>query len=79
MCSVKIERAVNGYEVCLTDPKIAAENAKPNGKWRDPEREFVFDDIEGVLDFLEKNLDKALPMDDYESSFDMAANEEADD
>ncbi len=71
MASVRIERAANGYEVCVTDPEIVAANrkAKTEGPWRDPEREYVFKTLKEVLDFLDKNLDKALPADEFDSSF----------
>jgi hypothetical protein len=75
-CSVKIERAANGFEVCLRDPEIVKANAKADlskgGKWRDPEREYVFTTIDEVLKFLGKHLDKALPADDYDTAFDKA-------
>lgn len=76
---IRIERAVNGYEVEMTDPKIAAENRKPNSRWKDPEVCFVFKTVEEVLGFLKSNLDKALPMDEYETSFDAALKESEDD
>lgn len=80
---VRIDRKANGYSVCVTDPAIvAANNARDSSKgpykpWRDPERSYVFKDITEVLEFLKKNLDKALPKDDpadsFESAFDKAA------
>lgn len=77
--SVRIERMANGYSVCVRDPKIIAANAKPNSRYRDPEREYVFKTCEQVLAFLDKNLDKALPLDDpdptFDSSWDKAAKE----
>ena len=78
-CVIRIERAVNGYEVEMTDPKIRAENMKPNTKWRDPEVSFVFKTVKEVTDFLVANLDKALPMDEYETSFTKALKEGDDD
>jgi hypothetical protein len=39
----------------------------------------VFTDVKSVLSFLEKNLDKALPADEYETSFDAAVAEDDDD
>ncbi len=69
----RIEKAVNGYTVCLQDPEIRKSNAKPNSKWRDPSREYVFRTVKEVMAFLEKNLDKALVADEYSSSFDTAA------
>lgn len=75
-CVAKIEKAANGYEVEMTDPKIAAANAKPGARWRDPEVSFVFKTVEEVLGFLKTNLDKAVPIDEYGTSFDAAAKEE---
>lgn len=69
--SCRVERMTNGYSVRLTDPKIQKANDNPNrkGSWRDPSREFVFTDIDKVLEFLKKNLNKALPQDDFDSAF----------
>ena len=78
-CVIRIERAVNGYEVEMTDPKIRAANQKANSRWRDPEVSFVFKTVEEVTKFLTSNLDKALPMDEYETSFDAAVTESEDD
>lgn len=78
----KIERLANGYEVEITDPKIVAANKKSTGLskgWKDPKVCYAFKTIKEVLAFLEKNLDKALPLDEYESSFDMAAKNEEED
>jgi len=76
-CKVYIERKQNGYEVEIHDPKIVEQNRDPSSKrpWRDPKRSYVFKSVKEVLDFLNKNLDKALPMDEYSSSFDKAAGE----
>jgi hypothetical protein len=72
---IRIERLTNGYEVTVRDPKIVAANNKPDSKYRNPTREYVFTDVKSVLAFLEKNLDKALPADDFASSFDAAVAE----
>lgn len=73
----KIERLANGYEVEVTDPKIAEANKKSKmGGWKDPKVSYAFKTTKEVLTFLEKNLDKALPLDEYESSFDVAAKDE---
>jgi len=69
----RIEKAVNGYTVCLQDPKIREANGKANSKWKDPNREYVFRTVKEVMTFLEKNLDKALVADEYSSSFDTAS------
>lgn len=82
---VRIERASNGYTVCVTDPKIVAANRKRDSSkgdytpYKNPQREYIFDDIKKVLSFLEKNLNKALPVDDYTSSFDEAVAAVGDD
>ena len=78
--SVRIERAANGYTVEMKDPKIVAENNKKSDKmeptvWKDPCKEYVFSDFKSMMMFLEKNLDKALPMDEYDSSFETAVKE----
>ena len=80
-CRVVIERIANGYEVEVTDPKLAKQNEGKSmlGAYKSPMREYAFKSIEEVLTFLEKNLDKALPADEYDSSFDEAAAEEEDD
>jgi hypothetical protein len=75
----RIERAKNGYTVSMRDPKVVAENNRPKksnepSSWRDPNVEYVFKDIEGVLKFLKANLDKALPMDEFGSTFDTEAS-----
>lgn len=83
--SARIKRLTNGYMICVTDPKIVkANNARdfssPNTKpWRNPDREFVFKDIDEVMAWLKANLDKALPEDDYVSAFDAAVMEEDND
>lgn len=72
---VRIERLTNGYEVTVRDPKVVEKNSKPGSQYRSPIREYVFTDVKSVLAFLEKNLDKALPADDFASSFDAAVAE----
>lgn len=80
-CTIRIERAANGFEVEMTDPKIAAENKKtgPDKPWKDPCVSYVFKTSAEVVSFLQKNLEKAIPMDEYSSSFDAALEEEDDD
>ena len=80
---VRIERATNGYTVSMRDPKIEAANRKRSMKsdydtpYVDPNRTYVFSDIDAVMTFLKANLDTALPKDDYSSAFDeMAADED---
>lgn len=79
MSSIRIERAQNGFTVCMDDPKIAAKNQKSDGPWVDPEVEFVFDDEAEVIAFITKNLDKIIPAkkNDFASSFDAAVKESA--
>lgn len=79
---IRIEKTISGYELRLRDPEIVQankdrdKNASKNGgvypDWKDPCREFVLKDKKALLAFLDKNIDKALPADDYESSFDAA-------
>ena len=78
MNSIRIERAQNGFVVCMDDPAIAKQNRESDGPWKDPMQQFVFDDKDGVLKFLTKNLDKIVPddEDDYDSSFDAAVKED---
>lgn len=82
---IKIERLKNGFEVEMTDPEIVAANRKPSkgnnpSPWKDPNVGYAFKTAAEVCKFLEANLDKALPMDEFESSFDeAAATEEEDD
>jgi hypothetical protein len=77
MNSIRIERAQNGFTVCMDDPAIVAKNNKSDGPWLDPEVEFVFDDEAEVIAFITKNLDKIIPTkkDDFASSFDAAVEE----
>lgn len=83
-CIVKIEKMKNGFEVEMTDPEIVKANRKPSKgnspmPYKDPNVAYVFKTSEEVLAFLKANLDKAIPADDYESSFDEAAATEEDD
>lgn len=75
-----IERLANGYEVEVTDPAIVKANRNSDMKtpWRDPKVCYAFKTVQEVMKFLEKNLDKALPLDDYSSSFNAAVQETAD-
>lgn len=72
MCCIRLARAQNGYTVTVRDPKIAVENRKPNSKWTDPDREFVFEDLAGALRFIEKVADVALPEEQHTTVFDKA-------
>ena len=77
-CRVVIERVANGYEVEVTDPKVHKKNMG-DGPYNVATKEYVFNTVDEVLTFLTKNLDKALPADEYDSSFDEALTEEDDD
>lgn len=79
-CVIRIERLANGYEVEITDPAIVKANQSRQGSkpWRNPKINYAFKTVEEVLAFLSKNLEKALPMDDYSTSFDAAAGDSAD-
>lgn len=75
-CTIRIERLANGYEVEITDPAIAKANSSAKvGAWRDPNIGYAFKTSKEVMAFLSKNLEKALPQDDYTTSFDKAASE----
>lgn len=81
-CTIRIERLQNGYNVRITDPEIAKKNeARDKGKdgccepWSDPQVSYAFSTSEEVLGFLKTNIDKALPVDEYSSTFDKAAKE----
>lgn len=81
MNSIRIERAENGFLVCMEDPAIVAKNRKSDGPYTNPERQFVFDDEDGVIAFITRNLDKIIPdkKDEYTTSFEMAAKEDEED
>jgi hypothetical protein len=72
----EIERVENGFEVCVTDPAICKANAKPNARYQDPEKEYVFPTLEKALKWIKANADTlcAMPEDD-KSSFTAAWNE----
>jgi hypothetical protein len=76
----RIEKMRNGYEVELRDPAIVKANSAPSKKgeytpYRDPCVSYVFGSVDEVLKFLKKNLEKALPDDEYDSAFDEAAKD----
>lgn len=75
---VRIEKLNNGYEVEIRDQKQAAKNGKP-GPYHDPWCSYAFKTTVEVCKFLEKNLDKAVPADDFSSSFDAAIAADEDD
>lgn len=81
----RIERAANGFTVTLRDPEIVKQNRASDGPskrpmpYRDPNVSYVFDSVEKVLTFLEKSLAKALPLDEYTTTFTKALKETDDD
>ena len=72
--SVSIKRAVNGYVVCFSDPEVVASNQK-NDKYESADVEMVFSDVDAVLKFLSKNLEKLVQEDEYDSAFVKALKE----
>jgi len=63
---ISISRAANGFKVCVKDPAIVELNEKSDGKWMDPEREYLFDgpkSMDAALDFIKRIAPKALPKD----------------
>ncbi len=85
-CNIRIQRLQNGYTVRMTDPDIVKKNNERNkGKdsccvpWQDPDVTYAFDTKEKVAKFVVDNIDKALPDDEYSSTFDKAAKEAIDD
>ena len=49
-----------------------AANEQPNSRYKDADREFVFDELAKALSFVEKVIDVALPKEEHTSSFDKA-------
>lgn len=81
-CNIRIERTQNGFLVSMTDPAIAKANDTRNkgsdgccSPWQDPNVKYSFEDKQGVVDFITSNIDKALPVDEYSSTFDKAAKD----
>lgn len=79
-CNIRIERLQNGYTVRITDPEIVKKNNKRNESkdgcctpWQDPQVTYTFDTKDKVAKFVIENIDKALPEDEYSSTFDKAA------
>lgn len=78
-CTIRIERLQNGYTVRMTDPEIRKKNHerdKGDGccspAWEDPDVSYAFTTKEEAIKFITENIDKALPEDEYSSSFDKA-------
>jgi hypothetical protein len=81
-CTIRIERLQNGFTVRVTDPKIVKQNDERNkggdsccAPWQDPEVKYAFTTKEEVIAFITENLDKALPVDEYSSTFDKAVKD----
>lgn len=72
----RIERHANGFTVSMRDPEIEKRNNKGKGGWRDPWRSFVFTDIKKLTEFLTENLEKALPADEFDTSYAKALKED---
>lgn len=80
-CIARISKHRNGYEISITDPKIVEANRKrdnakkdaPYVPWRDPQVSYVFKSVKELVTFLTDNLEKAVPTDEFSSSFDKAA------
>jgi len=77
---VRIERAKNGFTVEMRDPKIDEQNRKGENEggsteYRSPFVSYVFESTEAVLEFLGENLEKAMPLDEFETSFEEASKE----
>jgi hypothetical protein len=69
-CICNIEKLANGFEVSLRDPAKAKKNDSKNSIYEDPMVSYAFNDMEGMLDFLRGNLQKAADGDDeYSSAF----------
>lgn len=75
---LKIEKLENGYEVEVKDPKVVAENEKPNkGKtlaaWQDPWKAYAFTTDKEVIEFIKRHL-ASLPKSSHDQ-FNEAADE----
>jgi hypothetical protein len=75
MSYIRIEREGDRYEVCVTNPEVEKANRTEKGGWTDPNEEYQFDTWDQVKTFLDKVVDKALPVDEYSSAFSKAAKE----
>jgi hypothetical protein len=68
--------------VRITDPDIVKQNNKRDTKgdgccspWKDPQVSYAFSTSKEVIDFIKGNIDKALPVDEFSSTFDKAAKD----
>lgn len=76
-CRISIKREGDGFEVCVTDPEIVKTNNSGKGSWQKPETEYAFDTWDQTKTFLDKVVDKALPVTEYNRAFAQAAKEAA--
>lgn len=76
-CRICIEREGEGFEVCVTDPEIVKANSTGKSPWQKPETEYEFDSWDQVKTFLDKIVDKALPVTEFNRAFAQAAKEAA--
>jgi hypothetical protein len=92
-CDIRIQRHQNGYTVRITDPAIVKANKArdeerrkarngggdccPSSEWRDPQVSYAFTTREEVSQFIKDNIDKALPVDEFSSSFDKAVKDKS--
>lgn len=80
-CNIGIERTQNGFLVRITDPDLVKKNNERDkssdccAPYQDPQVKYSFEDKAGVIDFITKNIDRALPVDEYSSSFDKAVKD----
>jgi hypothetical protein len=83
-CDISIQKHQNGYTVRITDPALVKSNrerkdSKSDGccvsEWKDPQVSYAFTTRDEVTDFIKNNIDKALPVDEYSSTFDKAVKE----
>lgn len=82
-CDIRIQRHQNGYTVRITDPAIVKANRERDkaakgetcAPWRDSQVSYAFTTREEVSSFIKANIDKALPVDEFSSTFDKAAKE----
>lgn len=75
MGCVRIKREGDRYEVSVTNPDLEKENYNSKGGWKDPDEEYQFETWDQVKTFLDKVVEKALPVDEYSSAFAKAAKE----
>ncbi len=74
-CRISIKREGDGFEVRVTDPEIVKTNNTAKGSWQKPETEYMFETWPQVSAFLDKVVDKALPVTEYNRAFAQAAKE----